>query len=180
MLTLTSGPDANDVERARELCLELLENVKKSYDAFKERGPRGSGGGDRGGGGYDDNRGGYGQRDRNGGSNSYDANSQQYGYHQQPYGGGAQSPQAAQPQGQEQAYNMDPQQVAAWVQYYAANPDQDPYAQYGGYGAVMAQYYGQQAGYASSPTQQQNGMMPPPPGSAGEDVPPPPPPPPGA
>lgn len=183
------------VQEAKRQCLDLLETVKQAYDEFKERGPRG-GGGDRGGRGYDDHRGGYNHRDRNGsgsygGTNQqYGGNTQQHGYNQgsynQGYAGGAQSPQSVQAQGQQQGFNMDPTQVAAWIQYYSEHPDQDPYIGYGGYGAVMAQYFGgqqpgQQQGYAGSPTQQtatgqQNGGAIPPPPPPESDIPPPPPP----
>ncbi len=199
MLTCHSGPDAADVAKAKEMCIELLESVQKNYEEFKERGPRGGGGSrndHQGGGG---GGGGYQQHDRNGSGSYGSGNGQQYGVYNQPqYASGAQSPQAMQPQGQEQQQQqMDPAQVAAWIQYYTANPQQDPYAQYGGYAAVMAQYYqdaqqqggvmGQQAqGYAGSPTQQQvggqNGGYGAPPGQldGADEAPPPPPPPPGA
>ena len=110
------------------------------------------------------------------------------GYGQQSAGGygtgAAQSPQAA------QAPAVDPaeqqRQVAAWTAYYAANPHEDPYAQYGGYGTMMQYYYSQgqgqpqgQPGYAQSPIQQQgqNGAPPPPPPPDDSSAPPPPPPP---
>lgn len=84
-----------------------------------------------------------------------------------------------------------------WAQYYAANPEQDPYAPYGGYAQVMAQYmtgyqayYGGQQGYqAQSPAPGAPGAAggaaappPPPPSepSYGYSAPPPPPPPPAA
>ena len=202
MLTPHSGPDPNEVQRAKQLCLELLEAVKTSYEAFKERGPRGGGGyggGGSGGGRYnDDGQGGGGyhhQRGDRNGSGSYGGGggNGQYGgggggYGQQSAGGygtgAAQSPQAA------QAPAVDPaeqqRQVAAWTAYYAANPHEDPYAQYGGYGTMMQYYYSQgqgqpqgQPGYAQSPIQQQgqNGAPPPPPPPDDSSAPPPPPPP---
>ncbi|KAF2479865.1 hypothetical protein BDY17DRAFT_302825 [Neohortaea acidophila] len=180
-----AGPDPNQVEVAKQQCIDLLDTVKGNYQEFKERGPRGGSGGGRGG-GYDDRRGGgYEQRERNNGSGTYGGNGQAYNY-QQPqqaaYGGVAQSPPAAlqQPDQQAQAANMDPAVLAAWVQYYQEHPDQDPYAAYGGYAAMMAQYYQAQPqqpqypGYAGSPVQQQY------PGYAGQNgAAPPPPPPPG-
>lgn len=193
---MSSGPDPNEVQNAKQLCVDLLESVKQSYEAFKERGPRGRDGGGYGGGGGgnygDDSRGAYHQRERNGGSGSYGGGSGQYGYGQQGGNyGDAQVPQAA-AAAASAPLQMDAEQqrqMDAWIQYYAANPTQDPYAQYGGYGYVMSVYAaggglpGQQApGYAGSPTQAgSNGQAPPPPPPPPQDeVPPPPPPPPGS
>lgn len=199
MLTHHSGPDAAEVERAKDMCIELLNTVKTAYDQFKERGPRGGGGyygGDRGGYNGGEDRGGYHQRERHpsgsyGGGSQYGGSSQYGGGYnpQQPAGyGGAQSPAAAQASaGQPQAAANPAEQQAqyqAWAAYYAANPAQDPYATYGGYGAVMAAYmqnpgyYQQQQGQpmAGSPTAGQNGYgAPPPPPPEDSSVPPPPP-----
>ncbi|KAK5163754.1 uncharacterized protein LTR77_010427 [Saxophila tyrrhenica] len=195
-----ASPDATMVEKAKEMCLQLLDSVRENYESFKQRPPRSAGPDHRG--GFDNQRsgsnggyqGGYNQ-DRNG-SGSYGGNPQQdmsgyggsYGgtpYQQQPaYGapaGGAQSPTAPAPA-------MDSTQIAAWTAYYAQNPDEDPYKPYGGYAYIMSYYAqtgavpagGQQAGgYAGSPQQQNGGYnaVPPPPGAS--EAPPPPPPPPG-
>ncbi|KAK3075168.1 hypothetical protein LTR53_001779 [Teratosphaeriaceae sp. CCFEE 6253] len=118
----------------------------------------------------------------------------------QASGAGAMSPSAG---GADQAAQMQ-----AWAAYFAANPAQDPYAAYGGYGAAMAPYMqnpgayyqGQGVGIAQSPGPLNGGAAgmngsggappPPPPGDAGNgmgsggggygEAPPPPPPPPGA
>ena len=61
-----------------------------------------------------------------------------------------------------------------WAAYYAANPDQDPYAAYGGYGAMMAQYstgYTQYYGQGYPAQSSTPGVA----GAAGTGPPPPPP-----
>lgn len=209
LLTNPSGPDPNEVERAKDMCLSLLETVKASYAEHKDRPPmqRGYGGG--GGGGYSNDRGGYnnGARDRNGGSGSYGGYDSSYGGGSayggtSSYGNYAQTPAynpAGSPQTPVQATPTDQPDpavaMAAWAQYYAANPAEDPYASQGGYATIMAQWqYAQQQqqyagagaggyGYAGSPSQQNGAGAPPPPPPVGGDEgapPPPPPPPPGA
>ncbi|KAK5711320.1 hypothetical protein LTR17_018447, partial [Elasticomyces elasticus] len=97
-----AGPDPAEVERAKEMCISLLDSVKESYDAFKERGPRGGGdrfgggGGERGGyGGGGLDRGGYHGGDRQnsygggGGGGQYGGGGQQQQQQQNPYAGGA-------------------------------------------------------------------------------------------
>ena len=186
------------------MCLDLLESVRGSYEAFKERGPRG-GQGDRGGYGDDGgqrNRGYHDRGDRNGsGSYGGQGGNSQYGgsYGQQQvqtpggygYGAGsAQSPTAPQAP-------VDPAQqqreAEAWIAYWAAVPEEDPYKEWGGYANVVQMYAAQgvqmpmpgqqqggqfQAGYAQSPTQQ-NGMQQAPPPPPPDNQAPPPPPPPG-
>lgn len=49
-----AGPDAKDVERAKELCEDLLKNVTEQYERFKEQPPRQQGYN------YNQNRGNYG------------------------------------------------------------------------------------------------------------------------
>jgi len=161
-----AGPRPEGVEKAKELCTELLEKVKADYQAFKERPPpnrygdRDSYGGGRGYGdrGERGDRGDRGDRDR----------SQSYGYGGGgSYGGGYGAPNGAadipatpvgatDPNAQAADYNA---QYAQWAVYYAANPAEDPYAAYGGFAAVMAQYsqggYGQYygQGYTAGQTQ---------------------------
>ncbi|KAI4102392.1 MAG: hypothetical protein L6R37_004403 [Teloschistes peruensis] len=165
MFLHVAGPDPKEVQHARELCEDLLANVKEQYERFKENPPnRGYGGG-------------YGQENR-----------QQGGYStQNPYGtyggggGAAQSPStpsSATP-GPPGASGAD--YTAQYAQYYATLPGGDPYAAYGGYANYLAyyQYYQQQA------VQQQAGApgaagagAGAPPAPPGEEAPPPPPPPP--
>ncbi|KAL8916924.1 MAG: hypothetical protein Q9172_006046 [Xanthocarpia lactea] len=150
-----AGPDPKEVERARELCEDLLSNVKDQYERFKENPPqRNYGGG-----------GGYGQDNR-----------QQGGYStQNPYGtyGGGQTPttpSSATPGPPGASSPTD--YTAQYAQYYASQPGGDPYAAYGGYAnyvALYAQYYQQQQ-------QQQAAPGAAPPGPPGEEPPPPPPP----
>ncbi|KAL8796311.1 MAG: hypothetical protein Q9182_007400 [Xanthomendoza sp. 2 TL-2023] len=157
-----AGPDPNEVQRARDLCEDLLANVKEQYERFKENPPQRNYGG-----------GGYGQDNRQ---------QQQGGYStQNPYGtyGGAQSPatpSSATPGPPGAANSAD--YTAQYAQYYANQPGGDPYAAYGGYAAYVAmyaQYYQQQQ------QQQQHQATAPgaaPPAPPGEEPPPPPPPPP--
>ena len=145
-----AGPDPKEVERAKELCQDLLANVKEQYERFKENPPP-----------RDYNSGGYGQsRDRPnyaGYSSSYGAGS--------PAHASAMSPSSATPGPPGAGSPTD--YAAQYAQYYGAGAD--PYAAYGGYQNYVAyyQYYAAQ--------QQQSQAPPPPPG--GESAPPPPPPP---
>ncbi|KAF2198393.1 hypothetical protein GQ43DRAFT_474574 [Delitschia confertaspora ATCC 74209] len=196
-----AGPDPELVEKARSLCVDLLENVKAAYNEFKERGHRNQFGGNNYGNGrqnYDD-RGDYGDRgrgDRNhnsGYGGGYGARGGQSSY------GAPQSPTTINgaPAGvqNQPAYDGSAQQ-AQWSQFYGG----DPYAMYGGYDNYMKlwQLSQLQTGNAMSMQQSPFGGMgavaatpppppteappPPPPGSAPPPPPPgsaPPPPPPG-
>ncbi|KAF1347834.1 hypothetical protein BDV97DRAFT_298813 [Delphinella strobiligena] len=151
-----AGPDPNEVQRAKDLCLDLLGNVRTQYEAFKERGPRG--GGDYGagyGGGYGGSYGGY---------NSPAATQA---------AGAAMSPSTA------QAAVATPDYTQAYAQYYQNG--QDPYAAYGGYEAYAKMYYEY---YAQQQAGTQPGGEQPPPPPADTAAPPPPtdyaPPPPGS
>ncbi|KAL8688679.1 MAG: hypothetical protein Q9218_005472 [Villophora microphyllina] len=149
-----AGPDPKEVQHARELCEDLLANVKEQYERFKENPPNR---------GY----GGYGQDNRQQGYNT-----------QNPYStyGGAQSPSTASSAtpGPPGASGAD--YTAQYAQYYASLPGGDPYAAYGGYANYVAyyQYYQQQA------AQQQAAPGAAPPAPPGEEAPPPPPPPSGS
>ncbi|KAI4112961.1 MAG: hypothetical protein LQ345_005967 [Seirophora villosa] len=154
-----AGPDPKEVQHARELCEDLLGNVKQQYEQFKENPPQRS-------------YGGYGGQD----------NRQQSYSTANPYGtygsGGAQSPStpstAAAPGPPGASSPTD--YTAQYAQYYASQPGGDPYAAWGGYANYVAYYqYYQQA------AQQQQQAAPgagAPPGPPGGDEPPPPPPPP--
>lgn len=187
-----SGPRPEGVERAKQLCNELLEKVKSDYQAFKDRPPPNRYG-DRD--SYSNGRQGYGDRGDRGDRDR----SQSYGYGGAGggYGGhnshaAQDSPTAAAPadaNAQATDYNTHLQ----WATYYQANPEQDPYAAYGGYAAVMAQYsqgygqyYGQAYGASQSPAPGGAAAAPPPPPPSEPAppgygaAPPPPPPPPAA
>jgi hypothetical protein len=187
-----AGPRPEGVAHAKKLVDELLEKVKTDYQAFKDRPPH-SRFGDRDG-GYGNGRPSYGDRgdrDRSH-SHSYGYGGGQGGYGgQNAYGGHNDviSPTVAvapaDQNAQAVAYN---EQMAQWAAYYAQNPAEDPYAQYGGFAANMAlyqqslqgSYYGGQAyGQTQSPAPGAGGAVPPPPAepSSGYGVPPPPPPP---
>ena len=205
-----SGPNLEDVQRGKELCEDLLTNVRERYQEHKARGPTRGPYGSRGGPQHgQDRHDGYDSQQRD--SQSYDS----YARNPMSPGSGADHGQAQYDQ-QHQPQTQDSYaQMAQWAEYYAQNPEADPYKDYGGFSAYMQNYYaqyyqqqGQQAsdpqqqqqygygysqGYdATTPTQTQNGygQVPPPPGGAEpppppppDDVPPPPPPaasPPGA
>ncbi|PSS27184.1 hypothetical protein M430DRAFT_32026 [Amorphotheca resinae ATCC 22711] len=155
-----AGPDPNEVQKAKELCLDLLKNVREQYEEFKNRPPpqRGYGAQSTG---YGGERG-YGDRapDR----------STPYGY-----GGYSNSPAPNTP-GSVMSPTTAPgagsptsasDYAAQYAQYYGAAGGADPYAAYGGYAAYV-QYYQQYM--AAAAAQQQS----PPPGAPGSAPPPPP------
>lgn len=152
------GPDPREVQRAKELCEDLLTNVKEQYERFKENPPQQRGYGA-----------GYQQGDR-----------QAYGAPGSGYGGygGQQSPATAAPAqapppGAPGAGNSA-DYAAQYAQYYGG---QDPYAAYGGYQNYIATYYQQyQQAYQqqAAPPPAAPGAAPPAPPS--EEPPPPPPP----
>lgn len=159
---MLSGPDPNEVKRAKELCEDLLANVKQQYEQFKQRGPS-QGGGYGGRDGY--NNGGYhnrGDRGNYGGGGGYGG-----GYND------ARSPGSPAPASQTAAPGVLADYAAQYAQFYGG---QDPYAAYGGYQNYVNmyyQYYQQQQAAAGqgSPLGASMNATPPPPGS----VPPPPP-----
>lgn len=127
------------VDKAKELCEDLIANVKEQYEEFKSRPPRqhygghGDGGGGRG--GYGGERS-YGERsyggdrygDRQGsGSGSYGGYS---GYNNSP--NPAANSASPAPPGQGSPPNANSDYAAQYAQYYGG---QDPYAAYGGYAA---------------------------------------------
>ena len=163
-----AGPEQAMVDEAEAQCNSLLDAVRASYQEFKERPPRQSGGfGGRGGyggegrGGFNDrgndrqNSGSYGGGSAYGGTPA--GNSSAYGggygtpatpvvdpyaYNPAQPAAGYQDPTATAAQSATAPVDPEEQQkqYVAWAAYYATNPSADPYAAYGGYGAVMAQY----------------------------------------
>lgn len=105
------------IDKAQELCVDLIANVKEQYEEFKARPPRQHGGygGHRGGGGH---QGGY---DR--GYDHYSGGGRQSSHDHASH---SPAPGASNPQATQDYY-------AQYAQYYAQNPSQDPYAQWGGY-----------------------------------------------
>ncbi|OTB12939.1 hypothetical protein K445DRAFT_39846, partial [Daldinia sp. EC12] len=190
-----AGPDPKMVEKAKELCEDLIANVKEQYEEFKSRPPRQHfGHGDHGGGNYGERSysgrsyGGDRYAERQGsGSGSYGGYG---GYNNSPNPAAASSASPA-PPGQGSPQNANSDYAAQYAQYYGG---QDPYAAYGGYAAYV-QYY--QHYYAAAQAAQQGSPTPPVPGASvsppppppseappppppGGSAPPPPPPPPGA
>ncbi|APA12470.1 hypothetical protein SS1G_03925 [Sclerotinia sclerotiorum 1980 UF-70] len=152
-----AGPDPNEVQKAKELCEDLLKNVREQYEEFKARPPQQRGYGQ--GTGYSGERG-YGDRapDR---SNSYGGGYNNYNKSPAPNTPNAGSPSTPGDYGSAHA-----------AQYYATGAD--PYAQYGGYEAYVQYYQQYMAAMAQYQQQQQGapGSGPPPPPS---EAPPPPP-----
>ncbi|KAI1139669.1 hypothetical protein F5Y05DRAFT_379712 [Hypoxylon sp. FL0543] len=164
-----AGPDPKMVEKAKELCEDLIANVKEQYEEFKSRPPRQHYGG-HGGGGYGERS--YGDRsyggdrygDRQGsGSGSYGGYG---GYNNSPNPAANSASPAPPAQGSPPTSNAD--YAAQYAQYYGG---QDPYAAYGGYAAYV-QYYQQY--YAAAQAAQQGSATPPVPGASVSPPPPPP------
>ncbi|EPE36878.1 Eukaryotic type KH-domain (KH-domain type I) [Glarea lozoyensis ATCC 20868] len=170
-----AGPDPAEVQKAKELCEDLLQNVRNQYEEFKARPPpqRGYGAPSTG---YGGERG-YGDRapDR---SNSYGGDRGGYGGYNNspaPHTPGVASVMSPTTQSAPGAGSPSQADYAAqYAQYYANG--QDPYAAYGGYAAYV-QYYQQymaaaQAAQQAAPPGAPGSAPPPPPSEA----PPPPPP----
>ncbi|KAK4166190.1 hypothetical protein QBC43DRAFT_343151 [Cladorrhinum sp. PSN259] len=171
-----AGPDPNMVEKAKELCQDLLGNVKLEYEDFKKRPPRphygGQGGhsGGYGGRGGGDSYQGYGRGD-NHHSNS-NSNSNNHSYRNSPAPG---APSAASPIPAASTPTTAADYAAQYSQYYGSQAagGADPYAAYGGYQAYVAMYqqYYQAAALAAG---QQGTAAPGAPGAAATPPPPPP------
>ncbi|PYH47480.1 KH domain-containing protein [Aspergillus saccharolyticus JOP 1030-1] len=170
MFLHVAGPDPNDVQSAKELCEDLLANVREQYQRFKENPPQhgyggyGGRGGDRyhyggggGGGGYG---GGYGNHHHSRDNNSHNSPSASASPSTQGALGasGTGTPTAA-------------DYSAQYAQYYGS----DPYAAYGGYQNYVAYYQYYQQAAAQQQQQQSQSPAPPPPPPASEAPPPPPP-----
>ncbi|KAK0706701.1 hypothetical protein B0T26DRAFT_468153 [Lasiosphaeria miniovina] len=184
-----AGADPENVKRAKELCEDLLANVKQELEDYKNRPPRNN---------YGD-RGGYGDRPNRGPNNHSNNSYQGYNnnsHHQNNahnYGNSA-APTAAStspttPAGNPTAAADYASQYAQYAQYYGGgdqNGAADPYAAYGGYEAYYAMYqqwYAAQNPVAAAPPGM-SALAPPPPLEAAPPPPPPsvaapPPPPPG-
>ncbi|OJJ87048.1 KH domain-containing protein [Aspergillus glaucus CBS 516.65] len=171
-----AGPDPNDVNTAKELCDDLLANVREQYQRFKENPPQHNYGG------------GYGQRgDRHhggqGGQGGYGGGG--YGgynnHHQQQYSPATESPSGqATPAASTAGAGVGAGAAASAADYsaqYAQYYGTDPYAAYGGYQNYVAyyQYYQQYAQQQQEQQQQSQGSTPQPPPPSGEAPPPPPP-----
>ncbi|KAI5290852.1 hypothetical protein KEM54_000266, partial [Ascosphaera aggregata] len=186
-----AGPDPKDVQAAKELCEDLLANVKEQYERFKEAPPPQRSYGHHGGYGHRDRHSNYGGYGGGYGGGYNGGHHQSHQQHQQPHHhpqtsvasptasttthGVAAS--AASPSAAPAATAADYSQYA---QYYGGA---DPYAMYGGYQNYLAAYqqYYQQAAQAQQQQQQQQQSAgstsdaPPPPPPSGSPPPPPPP-----
>ncbi|KAB5585355.1 hypothetical protein GE09DRAFT_1166228 [Coniochaeta sp. 2T2.1] len=154
MFLHVAGPDPKMVEKAKELCEDLLANVKDQYEEFKSRPPRtygdrGSYGGDRGGYGGDRQHGDRGSYvgDRGGGG-SYGGDRGGYGGDRGGYGGdrggyGDRSQSNPGSHGGYGGYSGSPAPPAPAVSSPAAPPPASATPAPGAdYAAQYAQYYG--------------------------------------
>ncbi|PLB38920.1 KH domain-containing protein [Aspergillus candidus] len=166
MFLHVAGPDPNEVQSAKELCEDLLGNVREQYQRFKENPPQHNYGGYNGprGDRYNSSYGGGGGG--GGGSGGYG------GYGNQPSHSpsASASPATQQPASTASGAGTPADYSAQYAQYYGTS---DPYAAYGGYQNYVAyyQYYQQ----AAAQQQQSQSPAPPPPPPASEAPPPPPP-----
>ncbi|KAI9680587.1 MAG: hypothetical protein M1817_004027 [Caeruleum heppii] len=159
-----AGPDPNEVQRAKELCEDLLKNVAEQHERFKANPPQQNYGGYGHGGGY--NRGGQ-DRGSYGGYGGYGGQQSQSPAPAQS----AMSPTTPAAPGTSGAPGAagSTDYSAQWAQYYAstgAASGTDPYAAYGGYQNYVnmyQQYYQQQAAGQSQQPQSATSASPPPP-----------------
>ncbi|KAM0532771.1 hypothetical protein ACHAP9_007082 [Verticillium nonalfalfae] len=186
-----AGPDPAMVAKGKELCEDLIANVKEQYEEFKNRPPRSYGGG---GGGYGGDRGyggrdhgdrhhggdrnhgdrygdrGYGNRSNDhshGSGGGYGGQQGSQGNAYQGYGGYGAGQGAAQSASPAPGATNSPAAGAASAADYAAQyaqyyGGQDPYAAYGGYAAYVQMY--QQYYGAQQQATGSYGAVPPPPG----------------
>ncbi|OAL35508.1 hypothetical protein AYO20_05127 [Fonsecaea nubica] len=170
-----AGPQPAQVQKAKELCEDLLANVRVNFEHFKANPPPPRMESYTDGYGADANRSSYGHgRDRGRGDNNYSHGSNNYN---SPYAGASATPA---PPG---TASSPTDYAAQYAQYYASQPGGDPYAAYGGYQNYVAyyQYYQQQAAAAQQsppppPSGPADNNPPPPPADNGAAAPPPPPP----
>ncbi|POR38120.1 Uncharacterized protein TPAR_01682 [Tolypocladium paradoxum] len=166
MFLHVTGPDIRFVEKAKELCEDLIANVKEQYEEWRTRPPRHH---DRGGYGGDSYRGG-----RSHDHSSYSSYGRQ-GADQAKAPGSSSAPGA-----NAAATTADWSQYAQYYANASANANgagSDPYAAYGGYANYVAwynYYYQAQAGQAA-PGQAAPGQSAAPPPPPSEAAPPPPP-----
>ncbi|KAK4204670.1 hypothetical protein QBC40DRAFT_272179 [Triangularia verruculosa] len=178
-----AGPDPVMVKKAKELCEDLLDNVKQEYETFKSRPPpqRHYNGG--GGGGYGGGRGGgdsYHGQAYNRDNHSQHNNSHGHGhsYSNSPAPAATASPSPAPAASTPTATNPSDYaaQYAQYMQQYygGAAAGVDPYAAYGGYESYMRMY--QQWAASSQQTAAPGASASPPPPPPSDAAPPPPPP----
>ncbi|MCJ1336807.1 hypothetical protein MMC09_002085 [Bachmanniomyces sp. S44760] len=161
-----AGPDPKEVIRAKELCDDLLANVKEQYLNFKANPPQRSYG----------QGGGYGQREGQGQGQGQNQGYGGYGGYGQGYGS-AQSPTSQAPPGTPAGAPGAGSPTTDYSQYYSGG--QDPYAAYGGYAnyvAMYQQWYQQQQASQGQQSAPPGAATSPPPGPPSSDPPPPPPP----
>jgi hypothetical protein len=181
-----AGPQPQQVEKAKELCEDLLKSVRANYEHFKANPPQQRPESYTDGYGADAQRssysygrsGSYGSSYNNNNNNSSSSSYNAYNSsNPNPAPGTAVTPTATAMSPTSSAPPQMPDQATIdyYAAYYASQPGGDPYAAYGGYASYLNAYYQQYY------QQQQQAPPPPPSGapgaSAGYDQPPPPPPP---
>ena len=174
-----AGPDPKEVQKAKELCEDLLGNVREQYERFKANPPPQRMESYTDGYGANANSSSYGARDYHGSRDSYGGGRGRDSYSSQSRDnyGSTYSPAASTPA--PPGTSASPSDYAAqYAQYYAGGAD--PYAAYGGYQNYVAyyQYYAQQQAQqqVQAPPGTPGGAesAPPPPPTAGSPPPPPP------
>ncbi|KIW27311.1 uncharacterized protein PV07_07062 [Cladophialophora immunda] len=169
-----AGPQPAQVQKAKELCEDLLANVRVNFEHFKANPPPPRMESYTDGYGADANRSSYGGHGRDRGrDNSYSHGNNNNNYNS-PYSGASTTPAPG-------TASSPTDYAAQYAQYYANQPGGDPYAAYGGYQNYVAyyQYYQQQAAahqQQSPPPPPPADSNPPPPPADGGAAPPPPPP----
>ena len=150
-----AGPQPPQVQKAKELCEDLLTSVRQNYEHFKANPPPQR---------MESYTDGYGADAQRGQYSNY-GRSSSYNNHYTP-----QTPATPATPAPGTSVQSPTGTTDYYAQYYASQPGGDPYAAYGGY-ANYVQYY--QAYY-----QQQSQQAPPPPADGyGQHASPPPPPP---
>ncbi|KAK3315261.1 hypothetical protein B0H66DRAFT_606153 [Apodospora peruviana] len=167
-----AGPDPAMVEKAKELCQDLIRNVKQEAEESRNRPPRSYGGG-----------GGYGDRGHhNSGSHHGYENNRRHDNHYHNNNTYSNSPTpavaaSASPIAPTASPGVAADYAAQYAQYYASTGAADPYAAYGGYAAYYQMYQqwlaqGGQPGTTAAAAPGTSSASPPPPR---ETAPPPPP-----
>jgi hypothetical protein len=172
-----AGPQPPQVQKAKELCEDLLKSVRQNYENFKANPPPQR---------MESYTDGYGADAQRGNHHYGRSSSYHSGYNPSnpsPAPGTTPTTPATAMSPTTAAYPQMPDQATIdyYAQYYASQPGGDPYAAYGGYANYVSSYY--QSYYQQLQQQQQQAPPPPPsgaPGAPGGYDQPPPPPPPGA
>lgn len=163
-----AGPQPDKVQKAKELCEDLLKSVRDNYERFKANPPPQRMESYTDGYGADAHRSQY-SYGRSGSYNQSSYNGNAGASYNSPYSApGASASPAPGTTGTSVMSPTDQATTDYYAQYYANQPGGDPYAAYGGYANYVAyyqQYYQQAQQQAPPPPADQSyqGSPPPPP-----------------